>query len=222
MDTDSPHTHAHMHVCMHARTHAQPFYGSLDFVRDNLSEPLLEKTFTHSCLSWSSVIPYLLPPSTTIHGFLPIQITCVTVYSTISLQVFFALPLGLAPSTLHTPYISSPNHCLLFAAHAHTIATCFATVPRLCHLILVSLSTLYLEFYLVAAVWSATSFSFLTGQVSLLCNILLRTQLLYNLPLTVNDISSLVSNGTICLIYSIQFEFWSPQLHQHLRLHSPE
>jgi len=23
----------------------------------------------------------------------------------------------------HTPYISSPNHCLLFTAHAHTIAT---------------------------------------------------------------------------------------------------
>jgi len=41
---------------------------------------------------------------------------------------------------LHTPYISSPNHCLLFAAHAHTITTCFAVVPKLCHLILVSLS----------------------------------------------------------------------------------
>jgi len=27
---------------------------------------------------------------------------------------------------LHTPYISWPNHCLLFAAHAHTIAVCFA------------------------------------------------------------------------------------------------
>jgi len=39
---------------------------------------------------------------------------------------------------LHTPYISSPNHCLLFKPHAHTIATCFAVVPRLCHLILVS------------------------------------------------------------------------------------
>ena len=38
---------------------------------------------------------------------------------------------------LHTPYISSPNHCLLFAAHAHTIKTWFAVVPRLCHLILV-------------------------------------------------------------------------------------
>jgi len=37
------------------------------------------------------------------------------------------------------------------------------------------------------------------GPVSLPCNILLHTQLLYNLPLTVNDISLLVSNGTNCL-----------------------
>jgi len=39
------------------------------------------------------------------------------------------------------------NHCLLFThmPTAHTIATCFAVVPRLHHLILVSLSTLYLE-----------------------------------------------------------------------------
>jgi len=29
---------------------------------------------------------------------------------------------------LHTPYISSPKHCLLFATHAHTIATCFAVL----------------------------------------------------------------------------------------------
>jgi len=35
---------------------------------------------------------------------------------------------------LHTPYISSPNECLLFATHAHTIITCFAVVPRLYHL----------------------------------------------------------------------------------------
>jgi len=52
---------------------------------------------------------------------------------------------------LHTPYISSPNHCLLFAAHAHTIATCSAVVLRLCPLILVSLSALYLELYLVTS-----------------------------------------------------------------------
>ena len=39
---------------------------------------------------------------------------------------------------LHTPYISSPNHYLLFATHAHTIATCFAEVAKLCHLFLIS------------------------------------------------------------------------------------
>jgi len=50
---------------------------------------------------------------------------------------------------LHTPYISSLNHYLLFAAHAHTIATCFAVVRRLCQLILVSISTLYLGLYLI-------------------------------------------------------------------------
>jgi len=44
---------------------------------------------------------------------------------------------------LHTPYISSPNHCLIFATHAHTIATCSAVVLRLCHLILVSLNPLF-------------------------------------------------------------------------------
>ena len=43
---------------------------------------------------------------------------------------------------LHIPYISSPSRCFLFAAHALTIATCFAVVPRLCHLILVSLNPL--------------------------------------------------------------------------------
>jgi len=52
---------------------------------------------------------------------------------------------------LHTPYISSPNHYLLFAAHAHTIATCSVVVLRLCPLIPVSLSTLYLELYLVTS-----------------------------------------------------------------------
>jgi len=52
------------------------------------------------------------------------------------------------------------------------------------------------------------------------CSILLRTQLLYNLPLTINDISLLVSMVPTAWIYSIQFEFWSLQLHHHLRLHS--
>ena len=50
---------------------------------------------------------------------------------------------------LHTPCISSPNHHRLFAAHAHTNAACFAAIPMLCHLYLVSLSAPYLGVYLL-------------------------------------------------------------------------
>jgi len=56
--------------------HTQPFYSCLDFVRDNPGELVPEETFTHSHLSWSSVIPYLLPLSITIHCILPVQFTC--------------------------------------------------------------------------------------------------------------------------------------------------
>jgi len=52
---------------------------------------------------------------------------------------------------------------------------------------------------LISARWSATSFSFLPGHVSLLCSILLSTQLLYGLPLLISDISLLVSSGANCL-----------------------
>ena len=55
-----------------------------------------------------------------------------------SVQVLFDYLLVWHPS-LRTPYISSPNRCLLFATHAHTIATCFAAVPRL-YLLIPSLS----------------------------------------------------------------------------------
>jgi len=136
-------------------THTQPFYVSLDFVLDNPREPVPEETFTDSHLLWTSVMPYLLP----------------------HLLRFMA---------------SS-----LFNFHAHTIATCFALVPRLCDLISISLSlnpllgTLSCSFMphihltiLISAHWSAISFSFLMGQVSLPCNILV----LYNLPLTIGDI----------------------------------
>jgi len=57
----------------------QPFYGSLDFVQHNPGKPVPEETFTHSHQSWSSIIPYLLTPSVTIYGILPVQVTCLTV-----------------------------------------------------------------------------------------------------------------------------------------------
>jgi len=61
-------------------THAQPFYGSVDFVQDNPDEPVPEETFTQSHLSWSSIAPYLLHPFNTMYGILPVQSTCLTIF----------------------------------------------------------------------------------------------------------------------------------------------
>jgi len=127
----------------------QPFYGSLDIVRDNPCEPVPEKQSpTHTYRGHqSSLICFLLllwSMASCMFNLRAWQSFC-----TISLQVFFGLLIGLAPP-LYTPYISLPSHCLSFTVHAHTIATCFAVVLRLCHLILLSLSTIYLELYLVA------------------------------------------------------------------------
>jgi len=122
-----------------------------------------------------------------LRSILSIQFTCLTVCIAQSHFKCCLVYFSVCHPPLHTPYFSSPNHCLLFATHANTIATCFAVVPRLCHLILVSLSTRYFELcltltphihpiILISAHWSAISFSFLTGQVSLPYNILLHTQ----------------------------------------------
>ena len=73
--------------------------------------------------------------------------------------------------TLHFILHAFLHPVIVFATHIHTIAACLAVVPRSCHLILVSLSTLYLELLsfiltshihltiLVSVHWSITSFS---------------------------------------------------------------
>ena len=104
----------------------------LSGIQSNPGELVPKETFTHSQLSWSSIVRYLLPPSFMIYGFLFVQFTCLTVFSTISLQVFLVYLLAWHPP-LHTPYISSPNHCHLFTARAHIIATCFAVVVFCCY-----------------------------------------------------------------------------------------
>jgi len=75
----------------------------------------------------------MLPPSITIHGILRVQFTSLTVFfHNLSPSFLWSTKNLLAwHPKLHNPYISSPNHCLLFAAHAHTIATCCAIVPWL-------------------------------------------------------------------------------------------
>jgi len=67
------HTHTHTH------THTTILQLSR-FCPGQLVEPVAEETFTHSYLSWSSIIPYLLPPSITIHGILSVQFMCLTVF----------------------------------------------------------------------------------------------------------------------------------------------
>jgi len=88
-----------------------------------------------------STILYQLPPSTMIHGNLPVQFMCFFVPPLCKSSLVYLL---IWDPQLHTSYISSPNH-LLFATHGHTIATGFAAVPRSYHLFLVSPSSLYSE-----------------------------------------------------------------------------
>ena len=124
----------------------QPFYGSLDFVRSNPGEPVPEENL-HP-LTPIVVINYPLSASSIYYDTCLIYVPG-SLFAQ-SLSKFSLVYLLAWHPRLHTPYISLPNHCLLFAAHAHTVAACFVVVPRLCHLILVSLTTLYLELYLVA------------------------------------------------------------------------
>jgi len=131
-------------------------------------------------------------------------------FYTISLQVFFGLSLGLAPYTSYsmhffTQSLSSfrstcPYHTNLFCCSTKIMSSnpSHSLNPLLRTLSCSLMPHIHLTIF-ISAQWSATSFSLLTGQVSLPCKILLRTQLLYNLPLTINDISLLASNGTKCL-----------------------
>jgi len=103
----------------------------MDFVRDNQGEPVPEETFTYSHPSWTPIVPYLLHPSTTIHGIPLFSIHAPDILFPQSVSKVSLVYLLAWHPPLHTPYISSPNHCLLFSTHAHTVADCFAVVSRL-------------------------------------------------------------------------------------------
>jgi len=113
-----------------ADTHSHTHTYNWDVVQHNLGEPVPEETFTHSHSSWSSIIPICFLHLLRSMASSLFSSRALQSFSTISLQVFFGLPLGLAHST-SSPYISSPNDYLFFATHAHTIATCFAEVLKL-------------------------------------------------------------------------------------------
>jgi len=63
----------------HTHTHTTILW-LFGFVWDNPGELVPEETFTHSHPLWFIKYPSLLPPSTAIHGILPIQFTCFRVF----------------------------------------------------------------------------------------------------------------------------------------------
>jgi len=137
-----------------------------------------------------------------------------TVFSTISPSFLWSTSW---PDTLHfILYIFLHPISVFFSQHTLVssqpveVAMIRAFAAKRRHLILISLNRLlgtrscsltpHIHLTILISVHcSATSFSFLKGQVSLQGNILLCTQLLCNLPLTINDVCLLVSNGINCL-----------------------
>jgi len=143
----------------------------------------------------------------------------------ISVQVFFGLPFGLH-TFLHQSMLSfcttCPYHCNQFCCSTKSI------LPNPSLSLNSSLGTLSFSLMthihltiLLYGHWSATWFSFLTGQVSL-----------PSMQHTTSHTTAVVSLSLSMIyphwyaivptawIYSVQFEFWPPQLHQHLYLHS--
>jgi len=103
-------------------THTQPFHGSVDFIRDNPGELVPEETNIHP-LTLIVVInhPYLLSPSTTIHGILPIQSMC--------FRVFFH---NLSPSFLWSTSWPGTLHFIL-QTFLHPIIIFFSQCNELQH-----------------------------------------------------------------------------------------
>ena len=145
-----------------------------------------------------------------VHGILFIHFTCLTVLSynlcpgplrssSWSWTLNFMLHTFLHPITIFfSQHMPIPTQPVLLQYQCYVIYTSLSLNSLLGSPSFSSTSHIHLTI-LISARWSATTFSFLTGQVSLPCNMLLRTQLLYNFPLIIKDTSLLVSSGTSCL-----------------------
>jgi len=128
----------------------------------------------------------------------------------IYVQVLFGLSLLLAHSTSYSIHFFTQSLCSFHSTcpYHRNLVCCSTKIMSSnssfsLNALLGSLSCSFTPHIhltiLISGHWSATSFSFLMGQDSFPCNKLLYTQQLYKLPLTINDISLLVSNGTNCL-----------------------
>jgi len=134
----SLHNHTHNHLRLYGFCLGQPRWAG---TRRNI-HPLTPIVVINCPLSTSSIQHDPWHPSCSVHA--PDSLFPQ------SLQVFFGLPLGLAPSTSYSIhfFIQSLSSFCNRCPYHHSL---LAAVPRLCHLSLVSLLTLYLEFYVVAS-----------------------------------------------------------------------
>jgi len=120
---NSSHMHARTHARTHTHTHTYSRFTALWILSGTTRMSRYQKKHspTHTIVdinhpltaSSTSYDPWHPPCSMYVPDSLFPQ----------SLSKFSLVYLLAWHSPLHTPYISSPNHCLLFAAHAHTIAT---------------------------------------------------------------------------------------------------
>jgi len=79
-----------------------------------------------------------------IYSILPVQFTCLTVFLHNSLQVLFGLSLDLATSTSYSIHFFTQSLSSFHNTRPYH-RNLLAVVPRLCHIIIVRLSALYLE-----------------------------------------------------------------------------
>ena len=201
---DYTYTHAFIH---NTHTHTQPFNGLWSgTTRVGWYQKKHSPTHTHPDHQTSFIIFLHLQRSMASSLFI---LRTWQSSRTTSLQVLFGLPLGLGPSTSYSIHFftqssssfrsTCPYQRSLFCCNANAMSSIHSLSLNSFGSLSFSLTPHIHLTILISARWSAITFSFLTDQAWLPCNMLLHTQLLYNLPVIIKDMSLLVSNGTSCL-----------------------
>ena len=117
-------THTCTHACTPTPTHTHSHFAALWILSRTTWVSWYQKKHspTHTCHGHQSSFIYSTPSIHCNPWHLPCSIYVPDSLFAQSFSQFSLVYLLVWHPSLHTPYISSPNHCLLFAAHAHTIA----------------------------------------------------------------------------------------------------
>jgi len=179
----------HIHSRRRRPQQQQPFYGPLSGTTRVSRYQKKHSVTHHPDHHWIFISFFHLPRSIAFSLF---KLCAWQSFCTSSLHVLFGLPIGLEPSTSYSIQFftqSVSSFCSTCPYHRNMYCyTCSINIISSIHSLSFNslLGTLSFTLtshihltILISARWSATSFSFLTGQVLLPCSILLYTQLLY-------------------------------------------